>query len=304
MSSQFNGLLLVDKPSGISSHDVVSRLRRILGTKSVGHSGTLDPMASGLMACLINEGTKLSQYILEGDKGYRVRIQFGIRTDTLDVTGEVLETKPVSLTEESLLREAMKLSGEMEVEVPIYSAIKVQGKKLYEYARQDKDVVIPKKVMNFWDIKFLGMGTDWAEFDLRCSKGSYIRTWVDLLGQALGCGAAMSGLRRTYSAPYILDQAQTLEDIEECVKKGTLSSAFVKMDLALPQIKRVRVKGQDQVLLGNGQISHDLRSQLISLFKPEDDQYVQVIAQDGGQLLALVGLEPGRGFVLRRVFKY
>lgn len=304
MSSQFNGLLLVDKPSGISSHDVVSRLRRILGTKSVGHSGTLDPMASGLMACLINEGTKLSQYILEGDKGYRVRIQFGIRTDTLDVTGEVLETKPVTLDQESLLREAMNLSGEMEVEVPIYSAIKVQGKKLYEYARQDKEVVIPKKVMNFWDIKFLGMGADWAEFDLRCSKGSYIRTWVDLLGQALGCGATMSGLRRTYSAPYILEQAQTLEDIEECVKKGVLSSAFVKMDLALPQIKRIRVKGQDQVLLGNGQISHDLRSQLISLFKPEEDQYVQVIAQDGGQLLALVGLEPGRGFVLRRVFKY
>ncbi|HEX7675960.1 MAG TPA: tRNA pseudouridine(55) synthase TruB [Bdellovibrio sp.] len=304
MSSQFNGLLLVDKPSGISSHDVVSRLRRILGTKSVGHSGTLDPMASGLMACLINEGTKLSQYILEGDKGYRVRIQFGIRTDTLDVTGEVLETKPVTLDQESLLREAMNLSGEMEVEVPIYSAIKVQGKKLYEYARQDKEVVIPKKVMNFWDIKFLGMGADWAEFDLRCSKGSYIRTWVDLLGQALGCGATMSGLRRTYSAPYILEQAQTLEDIEECVKKGVLSSAFVKMDLALSQIKRIRVKGQDQVLLGNGQISHDLRSQLISLFKPEEDQYVQVIAQDGGQLLALVGLEPGRGFVLRRVFKY
>ena len=304
MSSQFNGLLLVDKPSGISSHDVVSRLRRILGTKSVGHSGTLDPMASGLMACLINERTRLSQYMLEGDKGYRVRIQFGIRTDTLDVTGEVLETKPVTLDQESLLREAMNLSGEMEVEVPIYSAIKVQGKKLYEYARQDKEVVIPKKVMNFWDIKFLGMGADWAEFDLRCSKGSYIRTWVDLLGQALGCGATMSGLRRTYSAPYILEQAQTLEDIEECVKKGVLSSAFVKMDLALSQIKRIRVKGQDQVLLGNGQISHDLRSQLISLFKPEEDQYVQVIAQDGGQLLALVGLEPGRGFVLRRVFKY
>lgn len=304
MNSSFHGLLLVDKPSGISSHDVVARLRRILGTKSVGHSGTLDPMASGLMACLINEGTKLSQYILEGDKGYRVRIQFGIRTDTLDTTGQVLEQRPVQLTQAELLAAAMKLAGEMEVEVPIYSAIKVQGKKLYEYARQEKDVVIPKKIMKFWDIHFLGMGEDWAEFDLRCSKGSYIRTWVDLLGQAIGCGAAMSALRRSYSAPYLLEQAQTLEVIEDCVKKGTPSPAFVKMEMALPQIKRIRIKGQDQVLLGNGQISHDLRSQLISLFKPEEDQYVQVLAQDGGQLLALVGLEPGRGFVLRRVFRY
>ncbi|MBO9666669.1 MAG: tRNA pseudouridine(55) synthase TruB [Bdellovibrio sp.] len=303
-SVAFDGLLLVDKPSGISSHDVVSRLRRIMGTRSVGHSGTLDPMASGLMACLINEGTKLSQYILEGDKGYRVRIQFGVRTDTLDTTGEILEQKPVTLDQDSLLREAMNLAGEMEVEVPIYSAIKVQGKKLYEYARQDKDVVIPKKVMSFWDIKFLGMGSDWAEFDLRCSKGSYIRTWVDLLGQALGCGAAMSALRRTYSAPYYLEQAQTLEEIEDCVKKGTLGAPFVRMDMALPTVKRIRVKGQDQVLLGNGQISHDLRSQLISVFKPEEDQYVQVLALEGGQLLAIVGLEPGRGFVLRRVFKY
>ncbi|WP_413578320.1 tRNA pseudouridine(55) synthase TruB [Bdellovibrio sp. HCB290] len=300
----FDGLMLVDKPSGISSHDVVSRLRRIMGTKSVGHSGTLDPMASGLMACLINEATKLSQYILEGDKGYRVRIQFGLRTDTLDTTGVVLETHPVDINESTLLAEAMKLQGEMEVEVPIYSAIKVQGKKLYEYARQDKDVVIPKKVMNFWDIKFLGMGNDWAEFDLRCSKGSYIRTWVDLLGKAMGCGAAMSALRRTYSSPYYLEQAMTLEAIEECVKKDTLSGPFVAMDAALPMVKRIRVKGQDQVLLGNGQISHDLRSQLIAVFKPDEDQYVQILSLESGKLLAIVGLEPGRGFVLKRVFKY
>lgn len=303
-SVPFDGLLLVDKPSGISSHDVVARLRRIMGTRSVGHSGTLDPMASGLMACLINEGTKLSQYILEGDKGYRVKIQFGVRTDTLDTTGEILEKKEVKIDRATLLAEAMKLAGEMEVEVPIYSAIKVQGKKLYEYARQEKDVVIPKKVMNFWDIKFLDMGEDWAEFDLRCSKGSYIRTWVDLLGQAMGCGAAMSALRRTFSSPYYLEQALTLEQIEECVKKDTPNPAFVKMDGALPMVKRIRIGGKDQVLLGNGQISHDLRSQLIAVFKPETDQYVQVLSQDGGKLLAIIGLEPERGFTLKRVFKY
>lgn len=304
-NNQFNGLLLVDKPSGISSHDVVSRLRRILGTRAVGHSGTLDPMASGLMACLVNEGTKLSQYILEGDKGYRLRAQFGVRTDTLDTTGEILEQRPTDhLTRELILTEAAKLQGEMDVEVPIYSAIKVQGKKLYEYARGEQEVAVPRKLMKFWDIVPVEVGPDWAEFDIKCSKGSYIRTWIDLLGKALGCGAAMSGLRRTWSAPYLIQQAQTLEQIEGVVKAGALGAAFVPMELALPQVKRIRIKGQDKVLLGNGQISHDLRSQLISAFNPDVDQYIQVLAQDGGHLLAIIGLEPGRGFVLRRVFKY
>lgn len=303
-NKQFHGLLLVDKPSGISSHDVVARLRRILNTKAVGHSGTLDPLASGLMACLINEGTKLSQYILEGDKGYRVRAQFGVRTDTLDTTGNVLEQRPVHLSREQILQEALKIQGEMELEVPIYSAIKVQGKKLYEYAREEQEITLPKKVMKFWDVTALESGSDWAEFDIKCSKGSYIRTWVDLLGKALGCGAAMSALRRTWSSPYLLPQAQTLEAIEATVKAGTLSSAFVPMEFALPQIKRIRVKGQDRVLLGNGQISHDLRSQLITTFKPAEDQFVQILSQEEGHLLALIGLESGRGFVLRRVFKY
>lgn len=308
-NSPFHGLLLVDKPSGISSHDVVARLRRILGTRAVGHSGTLDPMASGLMACLINEGTKLSQYILEGDKGYRVRLQLGVRTDTLDMTGTVLETLPVDVTREKILSEAAKLVGEMEVEVPIYSAIKVQGKKLYEYARGDQEVVIPKKVMKFWDVEPLDVGPDWAEFDIKCSKGGYIRTWVDLLGKNLGCGAAMSGLRRTWSAPYLLPQAQTLEMIEAEVKAQTpetawKGTAFVPMDRALPSTKRVRVKGQCRVLLSNGQISHDLRTQLIAQFNPELDQYIQILAQDSGDLLAVVGLEPGKGFVIRRGFRY
>lgn len=303
----FNGLLLVDKPSGISSHDVVARLRRILNTKAVGHSGTLDPMASGLMACLINEGTKLSQYILEGDKGYRVRLQLGLRTDTLDTTGEALETFPVNVTRQQVVDAALALVGEMEVEVPIYSAIKVQGKKLYEYAREGgaEEVKIPKKLMKFWDVVPLDGGADWAEFDIKCSKGGYIRTWVDLLGKNLGCGAAMSGLRRTWSAPYEISQALTLEAIEAEVKaQQGQSSAFVPMHLALPQVKRLRVKGQDQVLLSNGQISHDLRSQLIATFNPDQDQYVQVIAQDTGHLAAVIGLEPGRGFVIRRGFKY
>lgn len=303
-SVNFNGLLLVDKPSGISSHDVVAKLRRILKTKAVGHSGTLDPLASGLMVCLVNEGTKLSQYILEGDKGYRVRAQFGIRTDTLDTTGQILEERSAHLFREQIENEALKIQGEFEFEVPIYSAIKVQGKKLYEYARNEVDVTIPKKIMKFWDVKLLDSGPDWADFDIKCSKGSYIRTWVDFLGRSLGTGAAMSGLRRTWSSPYEIGQAHTLESIEQAVENESLGGCFVPMQMALPHVKKVRVRGQDYKLLANGQISHDLRSLLITSFNPAQDQYIQAIAQDGGTLLALIGLEPGRGFVLRRVFRY
>ncbi|MNS79904.1 tRNA pseudouridine synthase B [compost metagenome] len=300
----FHGLLLVDKPSGISSHDVVARLRRILGTKAVGHSGTLDPMASGLMVCLINEGTKLSQYILEGDKGYHVRAQFGIRTDTLDTTGATLETKPVDISPARVKETGLSLVGSMELEVPIYSAAKVQGKKLYEYARSEQEVVIPKKIMTFWDAVPGEVGPDWADFDIKCAKGGFIRTWVDLLGQKMGCGAAMSALRRTWSAPYFIEQANTFEAIEAQVKVGTWGSAFVPMDQALPQVKKLRVNGQDQVLLSNGQISHGLRSQLITAFNPEQDQYIQIMSQETGHLLALIGVEPNKGFTIKRGFKY
>lgn len=301
----FNGLLLVDKPSGISSHDVVARLRRILKTKAVGHSGTLDPLASGLMACLINEGTKLSQYILEGDKGYRVKFKLGLTTDTLDITGKILtQHSGVDVSVTRLQELAASLVGEFEFEVPIYSAIKVQGKKLYEYARGEQEVQVPKKKMKFWDVQMLSFDGLEAEFDLKCSKGSYIRTWVDELGRLLEVGAAMTELRRTWSQPYRVEAALTLEQIEDQVATDQVGTAFVPMHLALPLVKSVRIKGYCRTLLANGQISHDLRSQLITAFKPSQDQYIQVIDQEMGHLMALVGVEEGRGLVLKRVFKY
>ncbi len=313
-SKEFHGLVLVDKPSGITSHDVVAKLRRILGTKSIGHSGTLDPLASGLMVCLVNEGTKLSQYILEGDKAYRVRAQFGLRTDTLDTTGQTLETFPMELGLERLQQAMRELEGEFEFPVPIFSAIKIQGKKLYDYAREEKAVEIPFKKMRFYDIRLLAVEEGWADFEIKCSKGSYIRTWVDELGKKLGGGAAMSALRRIWSSPYAIDQALTFEKLEQQMERQRQqelasplaafgAEGFVSLEQALPQVKKIRIKGQDRVLLKNGQISHDLRVQLIASYKMEEVPFfVQVMSQETGQLLALVGLEPQKGFVLRRVF--
>jgi len=300
-----HGLLLINKPAGITSHDVVARTRRILQTKSVGHSGTLDPIASGLMVLLIGEGTKLSQYILERNKAYRVRAHLGIRTDTLDTTGQVLETITDLPGPEMVREAAMNLSGEFELPIPIFSAAKVEGRKLYEYAREGKEVEIPKKMMHFFDLKIEDQGPDWIDVFIRCSKGSFIRTWVSVLGDNLKVGAAMSRLERIESMPYNLSQAITFEELEAQVASGLgLQKGFVPMSATLGESKVIRIKGQDQVMMGNGLISHDLRSKLISVFQPDRDDVIKILSATTGELLALIGLEPGKGFAIRRVFRY
>lgn len=296
-----HGLLLVDKPSGMTSHDVVAQLRRILRTKAVGHTGTLDPLASGLMVCLLNEGTKLSQYILEGDKGYRLKALLGIATDTLDVTGQVLHTKPVAVSTSDVLSAAKSQVGDFTWPVPIYSAVKVQGQKLYEYARSQEEVQIPEKLMKFWQLESEEIQVPQVGFSVRCSKGSFIRTWVDQLGQKLGTGAALSELRRTYSAPYFVEQAVGLDELAEKTEEA-FARAFLPLEKALPEVKTVRIKGQDEKLLKNGQISHDLRSRLIVEFNPAQDQYIQIHSLETQKLLALVGIQEGKGFTIRRVF--
>ena len=301
-----HGLLLIDKAPGMSSHDVVGRARRILGTRSVGHCGTLDPLASGLMVLLVNEATKLSNYILEQDKEYVAKAQLGIVTDTLDMTGEILEKKSVDISADALRTAALELQGDFEWDVPMYSAAKVDGKKLYEYAREGKSVDVPKKRMRFQNIEVLSLGSDWIEARIRCSKGSFVRSWVHELGRRLGTGAAMSELRRTISEPYSLSNAVTLEELEKITAARGIeqSRCYVPMSSTLPTWKVLRVKGQDRVLLSNGSISHDLRTQLIAQFNPESDYGVKILDQETAQLMALVGLESGKGFQIRRVFKY
>lgn len=302
--SNFHGLVLVRKPSGVTSHDVVSRLRRILGTKSIGHAGTLDPMAEGLMVALVGEATKLSQYILEGDKAYHLKARLGVETDTLDITGEVLKTHPVMVSPERVREVGLSLQGALSLKVPIYSAIKIKGQKLYDYARNDEAVEVPHKDMKFWNVEYLGLEGDEAEFRFHCSKGSYVRSWIDVLGARLGCGATMSALTRTWSDPYSLEQSIRLEDLEAALKAGQEVAAMIPLDRALPAVKKVRVKGHDQTLLSNGQISHDLRSFLITLFDPQRDEIIQIFSLSSGKLMALVGIEKDRGFVIKRVIRY
>ncbi len=295
-----NGLLLINKPQGLTSHDVVARVRRILQTREVGHSGTLDPLASGLMVLLVGEATKLSSFVTEGDKSYCVGIKLGITTDTLDITGQVLTEKQIQCSDELIHNEASKLQGELSLPIPMFSAKKIDGKKLYEYAREGETVTVPEKIMKFWNLENVSEPKE-IKFQLACSKGSFIRAWVHHLGEKLGCGAAMASLVRTQSHHYKLEEAVTLEELE-AQSRAEQMKRLVPLDQALPGIKSIRIKGQDAVLMKNGQISHQLRTQLISKFNPELDQIIQILPEQRGQILALVGLEKGQGFKIKRVF--
>ncbi len=292
-----NGLLLINKPAGLTSHDIVNKVRRILNTREVGHSGTLDPLATGLMVLLIGEATKLSSYVTEGDKAYEVGFKLGVTTDTLDVTGQVLTEKQVLSTEMDIKNAALALTGDFDFPIPMFSAKKIDGKKLYEFARAGESIEQPRKIMKFWNVTERNSN----KFHLQCSKGSFIRSWVQQLGENLGCGATMASLTRTASHKYNLDEAVTLDSLA-LMGAEDIGRIIVPMDQALKDIKSIRIKGQDAVLMKNGQISHPLRTQLITKFNPELDEVIQILPEEKGKILALIGLEKGLGFKIKRVF--
>ena len=231
-----SGLLLVDKPSGITSHDVVAQIRRWMGFKGVGHAGTLDPLATGLMIILVGKGTKISDFILNGDKSYDVRVQLGLQTDTDDITGEVLDKQSVNFSFEQLSSAALKLQGDLELQVPSYSAIKQKGKKLYKMAREKKDFTPPTRKMSFRQVKVLGGESHWLEAHLDCSKGTYIRSWAKALGQEFGVGAVVETLRRTDSSPYSVENSRELGEITAQPFDPLILKSFETQGLSLIHI--------------------------------------------------------------------
>ena len=253
-----SGLLLVDKPTGMTSHDVVAVARKILQTREVGHSGTLDPMASGLMVLLIGEATKLSSYVTDGDKTYTVKLKLGIETDTLDSTGEILKTTPVVANYLDVLKAATQLQGELKLPIPMYSAKKIDGKKMYEYAREDVVIVQPEKVMKFWDLQpisdvkkdQMNPADHTYEFKISCSKGSFIRSWVAQLGHVLNCGAVMTGLRRTQSHRFSIDNAQSLEAMR--ATDSTTGTVPLLQPTALRRLSRCRTRPRRRDSATNG----------------------------------------------------
>jgi tRNA pseudouridine55 synthase len=293
-----NGLLLVDKPKGMTSHDVVSSVRRMASQKQVGHAGTLDPLATGLMVVLMGEATKLSDFILTGDKSYVVEALLGVRYDTGDTDGAVIETKTVDVTEEKIKTAVNELQGTFLWPVPIYSAVKVKGQKLYEKARANEVFTPPSKPMTFYKAEFLGASLDRVQVRLHCSKGSFVRTWVEKLGEKLGCGASVAVLRRESSFPYNLQSAVPLADERLMTKE---SPHWIPFDQTLPNWPVVRVEGLEEKLLKNGQISHRLGRYLEIEYMPLAAEGVKVVSGRTKGLLAIL-TRGDTGYSIRRVF--
>lgn len=211
------GILLVDKPPGCTSHDVVARLRRLYSTRRVGHAGTLDPMATGLLLLLVGRATKVSQYLMSLPKVYAGVMRLGQTTDTQDADGEILEERPVpaDLTEEQMRAEMAKFLGDQYQTPPMYSAKKIQGTPLYKLARKGQEVEREPRVIHVARFEMLGFAPPEVRFELACSKGTYVRTVIHDLGLRLGCGAHMASLRRTAIDRFRVEDSITLEQLEE-----------------------------------------------------------------------------------------
>lgn len=216
MAGGLSGILLVDKPAGWTSHDVVSKLRRITGQRRIGHSGTLDPMATGLLVVFLGRATRAVEFAEGHDKAYNALLRPGLVTDTLDTTGTVLTTSPERPTRAALEAALGAFRGEIEQLPPMYSAIKQNGKKLYEIARAGGEVERKPRHVTIYRLDCTGERKDGDfELEVECSKGTYIRTLCDDIGRSLGCGACMSGLRRTRAGGFDVADALKLEEIEQ-----------------------------------------------------------------------------------------
>lgn len=281
-----DGIVNVNKPLGITSHDVVYRLRKILNIKKIGHTGTLDPEASGVLPMCVGKGTKLAEYLTAADKQYMARLQLGAFTDTQDASGEVTESFDVCVTEEQICDAVKKFVGEINQIPPMYSAIKIDGKKLYELAREGKTVERqPRQItISNIEIRNIDLKNNTVDMLVDCSKGTYIRTLCNDIGAELGCGGHMSALNRTKSGRFEIESAYTLERIEEMAQREDFSF-MTPVGQALPEYERIilaernanRVRNGIRITLGGLQ-----EGRIYRVFDEKDEFLALARQNDGG----------------------
>lgn len=209
-----DGIIVINKPKGITSREVVNKVCKLLNTKKVGHTGTLDPIATGVLVLCVGKATKLVETLTSNDKEYVATVKLGILTDTLDTDGTIIEKKCVNLDKDKLVNVLNSFIGTYNQEVPIYSAVKINGKKLYEYAREKKEVTIPKRMVEIKKIKLIEFGNDYYKFKVMVSKGTYIRSLIKDINDKLGVIGVMSDLVRTKQGKFSINNSYTLENME------------------------------------------------------------------------------------------
>jgi len=233
-----DGFFVIDKPAGITSHDVVSRVRRILGTRKVGHTGTLDPFATGVLPVAVNGGTKVIPYLDEGIKQYDALLHLGTVTDTLDMTGKVLSQGDCSSISRDQFAEVLsRFTGRISQIPPMFSALKRDGQPLYKLARQGQEVEREPREVMIHSLELLSFDPPCTSVRVTCSRGTYVRSLADDIGRELGCGAALQELRRITSGPFHLSAAVTLEQLEEASRHGKVEALCVSPASALSHLK-------------------------------------------------------------------
>ena len=243
-----NGILNINKPEGWTSQDVVAKLRGRLHIRRVGHTGTLDPMATGVLPVCFGKATRIIEYYDDDFKTYEAEMKLGMVTDTLDITGTVLETKPVDVSEEDVIQAIDCFRGWITQIPPKYSALKVNGKPLYKYAREGVEVEIKSRKIYVADIQAMevNLGENRILFRVTCSKGTYIRTICDDIGKKLGCGGTMTALQRTQSGCFRVEDARTLPEILE-MNDEELERCVIPMDETLVHLGRIELKSMESV---------------------------------------------------------
>lgn len=248
-----HGIINVYKEKGFTSHDVVAKLRGIVGQKKIGHTGTLDPDATGVLPVCLGKATKLCDLLTDKNKTYEAVLLLGKTTDTQDITGEVLEEKSTEALTEEKVREAIEgFIGDYEQIPPMYSALKVNGKKLYELAREGKVIERKARPVKILDIQILEIDLPKVRMEVSCSKGTYIRTLCHDIGEKLGCGGCMESLIRTRVSTFRIEDAKTLDEIETLKQEGKLAELLVPIDAMFPFYPKITVKDDWKAFAKNG----------------------------------------------------
>jgi tRNA pseudouridine55 synthase len=257
-----HGVLLLDKPQGLSSNDALQKVKRLYNANRAGHTGALDPLATGMLPICLGEATKFSQYLLDSDKRYRVIARLGQRTDTSDADGQIVEERAVGFSAEQLATALESFRGETQQVPSMYSALKYQGRPLYEYARQGISVPRESRAIIVYELLFLRHEGNELELEIHCSKGTYIRTIIDDLGEKLGCGAHVTFLRRLAVSDYPVERMVTLEQLSDLLAQAEaqdiapaslLDSLLMPMDSPAADFPIVNLLSEVAVYFKNGQ---------------------------------------------------
>ncbi len=286
-----NGIIIIHKEAGFTSHDVVAKMRGICRQKKIGHTGTLDPQATGVLPVCLGSGTKLCDMLTDKDKEYVAELLLGVETDTQDTTGQVLRECPVEVPEEEVRKAILSFQGAYHQIPPMYSALKVDGKKLYELARAGKEVERKAREVFIREIEILEFALPIVKIRVACSKGTYIRTLCADIGEKLGCGGTMKSLKRTRVGNFLLEKAVTLSQLERIRDEERLEEILFPVDSAFAGCPKLHVREEFRKLIDNGNsfypgqtVEKETHSEgdWVSVYR-EDESFVGVYAYDNGR---------------------